>query len=270
VAERRGRLERDFASMVGVGVNTVFGWDPAQFDGLTLDVAAAHGLGVALPFDFDFGLDYASEEVQASVRSEVLAWVERYRAHPALRMWAIGNETFHKLVPPAWCAQPPADEQASRASAFARFYVDLIDRVNALDPNHPVIYRAAEDSYVSWLREALADGRWRPWFVYGLNVYSPRLKEVLENWDQHGLDAAVLVSEFGPSPEERPAGFQQYWSWIRSHPDSVIGGAVYVWFTEGPEAVDRVYGLVDGQGQAVDGGLATIGELYLGETPAGQ
>ena len=84
--ERRSRLERDFASMAEAGVNTVFGWDPAQFDGLTLDVAAAHGLGVALPYDFDWQLDFSSKAVQARVRGEVLDWIERFRWHPALRM----------------------------------------------------------------------------------------------------------------------------------------------------------------------------------------
>jgi beta-galactosidase/beta-glucuronidase len=269
-AERRARLERDFAGMAGAGVNTVLGWDPAQFDGLTLDVAAAHGLGVALPYDFDWRLDFSSTEVQAQVRSEVLDWVGRYRWHPALRMWAIGNETFHKLVPPAWCSQPPLPEQVDRARALAAFYVDLIDQVHALDPDHAVVYRASEDSYVSWLGEALATGGPRPWFIYGLNIYTPRLKEVLESWDGHGLDAAVLVSEFGPAPEERPEGYREYWAAIRERPRVVIGGAVYVWFAEGPEEVDLKFGLVDSQGRPVDGALAVIGELYRADAPSAQ
>lgn len=266
--ERAERYRRDFATMAASGVNTVFGWNPTEFDGLTLDVAHEYGLGVAPPYDFDWRLDFSDPVVRAGVQAEVLNWVARFQHHPALRMWAIGNETFHKLVPPAWCQAGPTPEQAGRARALAALYVELIDAVHALDPHHPVIYRASEDSYVGWLAEALAPGGPRPWFVYGLNVYTPRLAEVLQDWPARGLDAAVLVSEFGPAPEERPDGFRAYWEVIRAHPASVLGGVVYVWFAEGPEEVDWVYGLIGPDGSPVDGGLAVIRQLYTGETTA--
>lgn len=268
VEERRGRYHRDFRAMAAAGVNTVFGWNPAEFDGLTLDVAAEEGLGVAPPYDIDWRFDYADPQVQAAVRAEVLEWVARYRWHPALRMWAIGNETFHKLVPPSWCTQPPSAEQAARARALARFYVDLIDAVHALDPDHPVVYRAAEDSYVAWLREALADGTPRPWFIYGLNIYTPRIVSVVDGWPSHGLDAAVLLSEFAPGPEERPQGYRTYWAAIRSRPRWVIGGSVYVWFADGPEAIDRVYGLVDRESRPLDGALGVVGDVYWADARA--
>ena len=52
---------------------------------------------------------------------------------------------------------------------------------------------------------------------------------------------------------------------IRAQPDRVIGGAPYVWTTAGPEEVDRIFGLVDRDGQPVDGSLAAIGRLYRGD-----
>jgi hypothetical protein len=266
--ERAARYRRDFALMAASSVNTVFGWNPVEFDGLTLDVAHEYGLGVAPPFDFDWRVDFADPNVRASLRAEVLDWVARYRHHPALRMWAIGNETFHKLVPPAWCRAGPTQAQAARARALASFYVELIDAVHALDPHHPVLYRAAEDSYVGWLAEPLSSGGPRPWFIYGLNVYTPRLGQVLQDWPSRGLDVAVLVSEFGPPPEERPAGHRAYWETIRAHAGGVIGGAVYVWFADGPEEVDWVYGLVDPHGVPVDGALEAIGAAFAEEGSA--
>jgi beta-galactosidase/beta-glucuronidase len=263
--ERSALHRRDFAAMAASGVNTVWGWNPVEFDGLTLDMAHEYGLGVALPYDFDWRLDFTDPSVRTAVRTDVLDWVARYRAHPALRMWAIGNETFHKLVPPAWCIVPPTAEQVTRAQALAGFYVELIDAVHALDPNHPIIYRASEDSYISWLAEALRAGGPRPWFVYGVNVYTPRLAEVLREWPNQGLDTALLVSEFGPGPEARPAGYREYWQVIRSHARSVIGGVVYVWFAEGPEEIDRVYGLVNPDGWAVDGALEVIRQVFSGD-----
>lgn len=264
-AQRRTLYQRDFASMAAAGVNTVFGWDPAQFDGLTLDLAYDHGLGVALPYDFDWRLDLADPSVGSAVKRDILDWVARYREHPAVRMWAIGNETLHKLVPPSWCADPPTADQEARASAFGSFYADLIDAIRALDPDHPVLYREAEDSYVEWIRAALTPRGPRPWFIYGLNLYTARLPEVLEHWPGFGLDSAVLVSEFAPGPEDRPQGYMDHWASIRSHPNRVIGGAIYVWFAEGPEDVDRIYGLVDPEGRPVDGSLDLIRRLFRAE-----
>jgi hypothetical protein len=55
---------------------------------------------------------------------------------------------------------------------------------------------------------------------------------------------------------------------IRAFPAFVVGGAVYVWSTDGPEEVDRQFGLVDEHGAPVDDALDTIAELYASTTPA--
>jgi hypothetical protein len=81
----------------------------------------------------------------------------------------------------------------------------------------------------------------------------------------------LLVSEFAPGgtgPVDRPQAFRALWATIRSYPDWVIGGAVYTWTTDGPEELDRVFGLVDGDGRPRDGALATIAELYRAEALA--
>jgi hypothetical protein len=219
---------------------------------------------VALPYDFDWRLSYDDPAVRAAVRADVLAWVARYRSHPALRMWALGNEVFHKIVPPSWCPGPVQPEHEASARAFASFYVELIDQVHQLDPNHPVIYRASEDSYITWLQPLLAQQDRQAWFAYGLNVYTARLEEVLETWPGFGLDLAVLVSEFAPGPESRPDGYRDFWATILRHKQFVVGGAAYVWFAEGPEAIDLVYGLVGPDGAPLDGAFAVIREIYQG------
>jgi hypothetical protein len=266
-AERARLIDRDFAALKEAGVNTVFGWEPAEFDAVLLDTAQRHGLGVAPPFELDPDAAYADPAVRAQITADALAWVARYRDHPAIRMWAIGNEVLHKLVYPSWMPvrSDPAWEQ--RARDFAAFYVELIDKVRAADPNHPILHRDAEDAYQTWLRDAFqATGR-RPWFIYGINAYTPRLAEILTAWPGEGWDVPLLVSEFAPggmSPADRPEGFRSMWRMIRGANGWVIGGAVYAWTTDGPEEVDRVFGLVDAQGQPVDGAFAAVGSLFRG------
>ena len=264
--ERLDRLQRDFALMRAAGVNTVFGWDPAQFDRLVLDAAEEAGLGVSPPFDVDFRVDYRDAGERARFTDGVLAWVERSRDHPAVRFWAIGNEAFQRSVPPVWCATPPTAEAAERATALAELLVDVADRAHRLDPWHPILYRASEDSYASWIAEALrARPIPRPWFVYGVNAYTPRLGQILAEWPERGIDAAVLVSEFallGVERGRRAEAFAELWSTILAYPDYALGGAVYVWYAEGPEEVDREFGLVDRDGRPVDDALDALGYLY--------
>ncbi|HEY1296010.1 MAG TPA: hypothetical protein VGJ60_23275, partial [Chloroflexota bacterium] len=50
---RAAQLDSDMAAMSALGVNTVLGWDPAEFDGTLLDAAQRHGIGVVMPFDLD-------------------------------------------------------------------------------------------------------------------------------------------------------------------------------------------------------------------------
>jgi hypothetical protein len=265
--ERVRRLDGDFAALKKAGVNTIFGWEPAEFDEVLLDAAQRHGLGVAPPFDLDPEAAYGDPAVRAQITHDVLAWVARYRQHPAIRMWAIGNEVLHKLVYPSWMPirSDPAWEQ--RARNFAAFYVELADAVHAADPNHPIIHRDAEDAYFTWLRDAFGTRTPRTWLVYGVNANTPRLSEILAAWPSQGWDVPLLVSEFAPggmSPADRPQGFRSMWKKVRGAGGWVLGGVVYAWTTDGPEEVDRVFGLVDASGTPVDGALDAIGAIFRG------
>jgi beta-galactosidase/beta-glucuronidase len=267
--QRATRLERDFQQMRAAGINTVFGWDPVEFDELTLEAAAQAGLGVAIPYDVDFNADFREGDVRHRATDQVLQLVSHHQGHPALRMWALGNELFQRSVPPNWCATPISDDDTQRGRALADWLIEAADAVHAADPRHPVLYREAEESYLPWLANALRERpASRPWLIYGMNAYTPRLGDILKVWPQLGLDAAVLVSEFALYSAPRGAraqGFRDLWATIRSQPDYVLGGAVYVWCTDGPETVDQAYGLVDRQGQPVDDALQAISEMYRAE-----
>jgi hypothetical protein len=105
----------------------------------------------------------------------------------------------------------------------------------------------------------------RPWLIYGVNAYTPRLAEILGHWPAHHIPTSVLVSEFAPlhaSRGQRAHLYRELWQVIRTFPAFVVGGAVYVWSTDGPEAVDRQFGLVDEHGAPVDDALDAIADLY--------
>ena len=268
-SERERLYQRDFSAMRELGINTVEGWFEPQFDDLTLDYAARNGLGVIMPFEINQDWDLTNPNVRQSILDHVSAWVDRYKDRPAVRMWAPGNENIHRILYPRWVSQENEPAARARADAFAAFLPVLVDRIHQLDPNHPVLYRDAEDVYLRSLKTALeANGGPRPWLLYGANVYSPtRLKQIVDAWPSQWLAGPLLISEFAPGgvgPTERPLGFEQEWAIIRSRPDIILGGLAYTWATNGPEELDRVFGLVDANGVPTDGALAALSAAYLG------
>jgi hypothetical protein len=271
--ERVRLYDRDFARIRALGVNVIFGWFQDQFDEVMLDAAARHGLGVGVPFELNQDLDYADPAVCAGLRGAMLEQVMRYRSHPAVWFWTPGNEVIHRLIFPSWLRHQTDPAREARADSFARCYVSLIDAIHAIDPDHPVIYRDAEEVYLGRIRDELQrDGLTRPWFAYGANVYTQRLGEILQNWPRQGLDVPLLLAEFAPGgtgPADRPEGLRKMWQTIRAYPHWVMGGAVYAWSSDGPEELDRVFGLVDRNDQPRDAALATIGELFGGAAAFG-
>jgi hypothetical protein len=259
--ERAAHLSRDFALMKRVGINTVLGWDMRTFDGVMLDVAAASGLGVIMHFELGKGWDYADPALQEQLLREIGDWVVAYRDHPAVRMWGVGNEVLLTT----------SDDECR---AFARFFARVFQLVRGLDPNHPVTYREAEDVRVPFFREAFAEAQIPlDGFVFGMNFYTPRVEEVLADWPAHQFDVPVFVSEFAPagwSPSERARGFQDMWARVLAYERFALGAAPYVWSTEGPEAVDRIFGLTDEQGRPVDETLAELQRLYRGANAAAE
>jgi glycosyl hydrolase family 2 len=269
-AQRSQLYRRDFGAMKHLGINTIEGWFETQFDETTLDAAAAEGIGVLMPFELNQDWPYENPNVQQSILDHVSDYVDRYKDQPAVRMWAPGNEDMHRILYPNWTSKENDPATRARADAFAAFLPVLVDRIHELDPNHPVVYRDAEDIYLGRLKAAFArTGVDRPWLVYGANVYTARrLQEIVQNWPAQWLDGPLLISEFAPGgvgPAERPLGFQVDWSTLRQRPDIVLGGLAYTWATNGPEQLDRVFGLVDPEGQPTDGALAALSSAYLAD-----
>jgi hypothetical protein len=266
VARRRELYERDFSMIADTGANMLEGWFEQQFDEVTLDAAHAHGLGVIMPFELNQDYDYGDPAVQERFLEQISAWVIRYRGHPAVRMWAPGNEVLHRLIYPTMVRGAVDPAMELRAEDYAAFYVRIIDRIHELDPDHPVLYRDAEDGYIGRLAAALKrDGRARPWLIYGANAYTPRIEQIVRNWSAETLGAPIIFSEFSPSglsAQDKAFSFHWFWKVIRSRPSMVLGGVVYTWSRVGPEDLDRVFGLTDGAGQPVDDSVAALTRLF--------
>ncbi len=255
-AQRAARFDRDFTAIAAMGVNTITGWDESEFDELLMAKAAEHGLGVILPFELRPAWAYDDPKVRQQILDDVGKRVERFKNSPALRMWGLGNEVLHGIVP----------RGGARANAFAAFLVEASDAVNRLDPNHPVLYRDAEDVFLDPVARALrAKPQNRPWFVYGMNFFTTRMEDALNKGPVRSFRQPVMISEFAPvglRSADRAMAYVKLWNVIRSHRPMLLGGSAYVWSTAGPEPLDRGFGLTTETGEPVDGALAALTALF--------
>jgi hypothetical protein len=253
---RAPRYDRDFALIRSVGFNTVLGWDEQEFDELTLDKAHEYGLGVVFPYHFPYDGDFENSGYRAEQIENVLRYVRRYARHPAIRMWGLGNETVWGIGGPG----------AARAQAFGTLLADVAEQVHLIDPNHPILYRDSEDLYIQPVRDALrARSIEQPWFVYGANVYTFRLGELITNWPDAGFRVPLFISEYSPtgfSATDRPSALVEMARTVERQPQYVLGGSIYAWTTRSNDVVDRVYGLVDESGLPVDGSLEALRRAY--------
>ena len=180
VVKGAGVGNMDLVTVAARGGNSVRTWGVERAQA-TLDAAQHHGLTVSLTLPVvaeRFGFDYDNAAQVAAQRQRIEAIVRRYRDHPALLAWIIGNELdFNHTNPRVYNA---VDE--------------LSRRIHELDPNHPTtttISRVNAD-LVRSIRARAPDLDFLSLQLYGALAALPRYAGRLLS------DTPILVSEWGP------------------------------------------------------------------------
>ncbi len=117
----------DIARFAGHGGNSIRNWTTigdSQDTRALLDSAHVHGVTVALCLPMQAergGFDYDDAHAVAAQLQQMREEVIKYRDHPALLFWIIGNELNHSY----------------RNSAVYDAVNDVAKMIHSLDPNHP-------------------------------------------------------------------------------------------------------------------------------------
>lgn len=180
VVKGAGVGNMDLVTVAARGGNSVRTWGVERAQA-TLDAAQHHGLTVSLTLPVvaeRFGFDYNDAAQVAVQQQRIEAIVRRYRDHPALLAWIIGNELdFDHTNPRVYNA------------------VDgLSRRIHELDPNHPTtttISRVNADLIRS-IRTRAPDLDFLSLQLYGALAALPRYAGQLLS------DTPIMVSEWGP------------------------------------------------------------------------
>ncbi|MFG1396980.1 glycoside hydrolase family 2 TIM barrel-domain containing protein [Roseixanthobacter pseudopolyaromaticivorans] len=170
------------ADLKATGANVVrtYGQDPGEI----LDSAQRAGLKVIVGFWLEHprrGFNYGDRAATESQLADLQRMVERYRTHPALLLWGVGNEVETELTAaeaePVW----PAIEQAAKL-------------VKTLDPAHPVMAVLADtgtDKVETLKRLAPSID------VLGLNAYGDSLLTLVGRARTQGWSGPIIVTELG-------------------------------------------------------------------------
>lgn len=127
------------------------------------------------------GFDYGDAQAVEAQRARIREIVTRFKDHPAVLMWAIGNEPEIQTTPEQ---RRPLWREVNRIAAMIR----------RIDPHHPVI-TVVGGQYKQMLHELVEQVPEID--AIGLNAYQDMLT-MPEDIARQGWKRAYVVTEFGP------------------------------------------------------------------------
>jgi hypothetical protein len=255
------------AALAAAGANSVRTWggDP----GPVLDEAHSLGLTVTVGLWLGHerhGFDYSSQSQIRKQLDDARAIVERYKDHPALLLWGVGNEMegFEDGDDPAiW-----------------RAVNDVAAMVKAVDPHHPTMTVTA---FVHGDRIEYLHHKSPAIDIHGVNAYGGA-QVVPEMMRAGGATKPFVLTEFGPigpweahktawgapfepTSSEKAAFYREsYEKAVLGAPDIALGAYAFLWGHK-TEGTDTWFGmfLPDGARTAA---VNVMTELWSGRAPA--
>jgi hypothetical protein len=248
-----------------------YGGNSVRIGSRTEELNKAGSLGlkalVNLPANAErYGFDYNNQQTVQKQTDKIIEIVRKTKDHPAVLMWAIGNELDYipgtkPFNPKVW----DAVNQAAKA-------------IKAIDPNHPVMTVIGTS-----MMEKVADivKRCPDLDLLGINTYGDiyTLQETLE---KYGWKKPFLISEWGPdgywevrktawgAPYEQ-TGREKYDCYEKKYRKAIetgncLGSYVFYWFNK-QETTHTWFSMFDEKGLETPlPGL--MNELWTGKHPA--
>jgi hypothetical protein len=244
--------------LVGLGGNSIRTWS-AEDAQMILDDAHKHGLTVMFGLWVQHerhGFDYNDEVAVQKQLDRFTQIVRKYKDHPALLLWGVGNEfdLFYTNTK-VWDAVQ-----------------DICAMIHREDPNHPTCtVTAGLDS--NEVAEALT--RVPDLDIFGFNTYGDIAKHS-KNIRNYGWNGPYLISEWGPnghwevdktvwgapieqtSTEKAATYEERYSTYIEPKKGECIGSYVFLWGKK-QETTSTWYGLFTEEGKPTE----TLDKLYL-------
>lgn len=250
------------------GGNSLRTWGADNLD-KKLDEAHRLGLTVAAGIWLGHerhGFDYNNADQVASQIEQVRRTVERYKNHPAVLLWALGNEM-------------EGYERGDNAAIWSAIN-NLATLVKQLDPNHPTMTVIAE---VGGDRVKNTHRLCPNIDLVGINSYGG-VASVGKRYADAGGTKPYIVTEFGPpgvwelpknawgvvpeltSTQKAPYYRQAYEGAVASQSGKCLGSYAFLWGHK-QEATATWFGMLLADGSKL-AAVDTMAELWSGKPPA--
>lgn len=173
-----------FGMVKDLGANAVRVWGIGPETQDLMDTLAKHGVMIDLGIWLQQNgrVNYVTDDqYKEKTLKEIEENVLKFKDHPALLMWNIGNEVIFTL------------KTEEEKIAFAKYLEQICQRVHQLDPNHPITYASA------WALDFPPFKKYTPSLdIYGTNCYNAgAVLSAVEELRKLGVDRPYLVTEFG-------------------------------------------------------------------------
>ena len=260
-------------ALAAAGGNSIRTWDAEKVRGnddvgVLLDEAHALGLTVTVGIWLGHerhGFDYDDPQQVQQQFDRAKAIIERYKDHPAVLMWGIGNE------------MEGFDEGDN--PAIWKAVNDIAEMAKEIDPNHPTMTTTA---FVHGQRIEFIHNQSPAIDIHGINAYGGAVV-IPEFMEKGGASKPWVFTEYGPvGPWEMPktdwgapieqtsidkADFYRraHAEGIDAAPGRALGGYAFLWGDK-MEATETWFGifLKDGSPTAAYDALS---EIWTGESP---
>jgi|TARA_R110000737_G_scaffold115473_1_gene148380 hypothetical protein len=243
--------ETQMNKVIECGGNTIRTWGLENAQEV-LDEAQAKGLKVMLGMWVQHerhGFDYNDEEKIKNQLNNFKISIEKYKNHPALLIWGVGNE--YEL-----------DYSNTKVWAAVN---DIAKMIKEIDPNHPTctVTAGTNAEKVKFINETMTSID-----IYGINTYGDigNVKNVLKNGNYNG---PYMITEWGPnghwespktrwgssieqtSTEKAKTYLDRYQDYIWKERQQCIGSFAFLWGQK-QEYTSTWYGVFDEDGRPTE------------------
>ncbi|WP_040559509.1 glycoside hydrolase family 2 TIM barrel-domain containing protein [Kordia algicida OT-1] len=183
-----------FKDLKALGVNTIRTWATGEHTEKLLNTAEKHNIKVMVGIwmrhgrpgmEDDDSFDYLEDtEGMETMYNHSIKVVEKYKNHPAVLAWGIGNEVYLNIATDA------------EKEAYSKFLERLCSNIKKIDQNHPISSTEAWTFGLDWWEKYVPSID-----VYGLNCYGAGADFLSEELSKRNIDKPYVITEFNVTGE---------------------------------------------------------------------
>jgi len=173
------------AELAACGGNTISSWDTGHFQSI-LNEANQYNIAVMAGLDIpnsEYVTFYDDEKKTNELVEKYQFIVRKYKNHPALLAWSLGNELRMPI--------------SATSSSFYKTYNRLLKMIHMEDPNHPVT-----TTIINYQKSSILNINWkiRDLDFISINTYN-RLKDLPQQLSllKYIWNGPFLISEWSPN-----------------------------------------------------------------------